>query len=166
MRKNPLQRELALSSDEKIVTETIGRLNGINAPIGTIIGVDRKTLKYLAIGKTYWESAGSDGGTIYRLKRCDIRYATDAEITAMDKHEPNSYVEHRALFRQISAYGLVRQHFGNWKPTGILNFPINRPTPYKRVAVSHKSDCNGTCGQCPGDCGQSICNCTCEFQGR
>jgi hypothetical protein len=28
---------------------------------------------------------------------------------------------------------------------------------------AHVSECNGTCGSCPGGCGKSVCECICDF---
>lgn len=131
------------------MSKILGMLRGVYAEPGTIIGVDRKTLRFLAIDNSWWEEFPDERGVI---KGCEVRFAMDAEITNMGMHEPNSHVEHRSLFRQPSVYGMVRQHWGNILP--------------QRTSVNHTNECNGLCGQCPGDCGQSVCNCTCEFQGK
>lgn len=32
--------------------------------------------------------------------------------------------------------------------------------------TQHRSPCDGSCGACPGGCGDSVCNCTCDFETR
>lgn len=89
------------------------RLNGIWPEVGTIVGIHAGSQRLLtAVGH-------DDGGTL-------VRYSTAEEVTPEQfMREPQSVVEHRAIRRRMSPYGLVRQ----FKPTPRTRVEIELPVP-------------------------------------
>lgn len=79
------------------MTEIIGRLNGIQAEPGTMLGLDGETLRFTAVA-----AEDSEG--------CTIRYATPEETKPQAfKHAPRSVAEHHAIPRRMSPYGFIRR---------------------------------------------------------
>jgi hypothetical protein len=82
------------------------RLNGIHVEPGTIIGVHFRTKRMLAV-----ECADELG--------VDVRYATAEEVSAEKfNHDPRSVVEHRAIPKILTPFGMGR---------------VYKPTPYPRT---------------------------------
>lgn len=76
--------------------EPLGRLNSIDAPIGTVLAINRRTMDFVAVCER------DDRGVV-------VRRATPEEMTAMPYGEPNSVAEHHAIPRVPSPYGMVRK---------------------------------------------------------
>ena len=76
------------------------RLNGIQPEVGTIMYCSQ-TLRFLAV-----DTVDEHG--------CALRYAEPDEVTPQAFHlDPRSVVEHRAIPRVITAYGLARVYGHN-----------------------------------------------------
>jgi len=81
-------------NDENL--KPIGRLNGIKAEPGTVLAMSAKEMDFLVVHSV------DDHGVV-------VRRATPDEMTAMQFGEPRSVVEHRAIPRVLTPYGLVRK---------------------------------------------------------
>lgn len=109
--------------------EIIGRLNGIWAPRGTIIGYHPVHLRFMAVAEAVQQ------GHLFKPNYILIRWATNEELLNLDLSNPRSIAEYRSVPQRSTVYGMARvDPFGrlsNWKPTGFLN----KPSPHKRLRV-------------------------------
>lgn len=76
-------------------TEIIGRLNGITAEVGTIMGYSKNLGAFVSVAET--------GNDHILLKR-----ATAAEMSQLGMREPSTVAEHSAIHRRMTPYGLAR----------------------------------------------------------
>lgn len=116
------------------------RLNGIHAKPGTIIGIDHRSKRFLAVDSidrieiTTW---GDLSPKYINGRGIELRFATAEEVRSQSfKHEPRSVVEHRAIPRRMSVYGLIRQ----FHPTPVkavkIEVPIQRVP--RRIRRAHR----------------------------
>lgn len=91
------------------------RLNGITAKPGTIIGIDFRSKRFLAVAGDGPKGAQ---GTL------PLRFAYSDEVRPQSfKHEPRSIAEHQGIPRRASVYGMIRQ----FKPTPTKVVKIELP---------------------------------------
>lgn len=106
------------------------RLNGIYAEPGTIIGIDFRSKRFLAVD--FVESYSMD-------PECVLRFATAEEVRPQSfKHEPRSVVEHQGIPRRASVYGIIRQ----FRPTPVkavkIEIPFSQSGPSRRIRRAAK----------------------------
>lgn len=88
------------------------RLNGIHAAPGTVIGIETRTERFLAIDH-------------YEGDTAILRYATSIELTAIGTREPRSVTEHLGIPQRMTPFGPARM-FG--------------PRPYVKPKVINKRE--------------------------